>query len=87
MSRKFDIHELRSGFLLVIFVDARPITTLTGTVKDELVDIGHEWVRAVSIGKKRNAWQVWRKRLIRQGVQWDGVERRRMPRTVGCLTP
>ena len=84
MTRKFDIHELRSGFLLVVFVDARPITTLTGIVKDELVDIGHAWVRAVSAEQKRNEWHVWRKRLIRRGVQWDGVERRHISRTVSC---
>lgn len=44
MCRTAELHELRTGFVLVLLNDARPITTLTGANASELASVGCEWV-------------------------------------------
>jgi hypothetical protein len=76
MTRTYDIHELRIGFVMVLFVDAHPITTLKGIDMDELTTIGRDWVDAALPAPK----QLARRRRIatrHEGQRtWDGIERR-----------
>lgn len=81
MSRRFAVESLNSDFLLVLFVETRPVTTLTGSNKDDLVDIGREWVAAqlpsfCDFPKMERVNWIWP-----PPQKWTGVERRRNFRT------
>jgi hypothetical protein len=76
MTRTYDIHTLRIGFVMVLFVDAHPITTLKGIDMDALTTIGRAWVDAAA--QSPNQLGRHRHTAVRDYDQpkWDGIERR-----------
>ena len=76
MTRTYDIHELRIGLVMVLFVDAHPITTLNGIDMDELTTIGRAWVEAAH--RPLTRLDRHRRTAARDVAQdhWDGIERR-----------
>lgn len=80
MNRQFEIHGVREEFILVLFVDKLPITTLTGPDTEDLIVVGQAWVDAQFQAANRSLAKVQANQLQHSHVQWDGFERRKAPR-------
>ena len=79
MSRQFEIHEVRAEFVLVLFVNRRPVTTLTGPIKEDLMIIGSAWSNAQFQLANRHHARLSGNQHHHPYVKWDGVERRKTP--------
>ena len=77
MSRRFKTHQLRTEFLLVLFVERQPVATLTGPVREELMGIGRAWVDAGSRFPSHLFYTAKVDRPFSLCGKWDGVERRK----------
>lgn len=77
MTRKFEIHELRSEFIIMLFVDRRPVTTLTGRSKEDLMAVGHSWVDAELQFPCHLDAALRENKQHCLAVKWNGVERRK----------
>ena len=77
MNRRFETYEVKTGFLLMLFVDNRPLTSLTGAVERELTTIGHAWVAAEFrlFRGPECAKNIYHAHHLPDG--WNGIERRK----------
>lgn len=76
MLRRFEIHELHVGFILVLFIDSAPKITLTGISRSELAAVGFEWANAGTLRPTDGKFVIDRDSLKAPAVAWDGIERR-----------
>lgn len=77
MVRTFEIYELKCDFVVVLFQDLRPITTLTGPKRTELETIAGQWAAFCSNCRDRyiSVTQPYPAALTH--MPWTGLERRK----------
>ena len=80
MNRRFEIYQLRVDFLLVLFIENKPATTLSAPVREDLAALGHAWVHA-GLRSSTGAHSIMSGPFIHcQPAKWDGIERRKSRR-------
>lgn len=81
--RTFVVHQIRSGFVLVLLIDSRPRGSLTCGNEAELVAVGQEWINPTISACNRAVLGSAATHKIAEQCTWNGVERRKSSRFLG----